>query len=40
MTVSGSCAFVPDAPGADLLVGVALRDGKPVGVAVEATPRA
>jgi alkylation response protein AidB-like acyl-CoA dehydrogenase len=34
--VSGELAFVPDAPGADLLVGVALLDGKPVGVAVEA----
>ncbi len=34
--VSGSIAFVPDAPGADLLVGVALIDGKPVGVAIEA----
>jgi alkylation response protein AidB-like acyl-CoA dehydrogenase len=37
VTVSGSLAFVPDAPGADLLVGVAIFDGKPVGVAVEAT---
>ena len=35
-SVSGELAFVPDAPGADLLVGVALRDGKPVGVAIEA----
>jgi alkylation response protein AidB-like acyl-CoA dehydrogenase len=35
--VSGKIAFVPDAPGADLLVGVALLDGKPVGVAVEAS---
>jgi len=34
--VSGELAFVPDAPGADLLVGVALLDGNPVGVAVEA----
>jgi alkylation response protein AidB-like acyl-CoA dehydrogenase len=34
--VSGELAFVPDAPGADLLVGIALLDGKPVGVAVEA----
>ncbi len=33
--VSGTLAFVPDAPGADLLVGVALLDGKPVGVAIE-----
>jgi alkylation response protein AidB-like acyl-CoA dehydrogenase len=34
--VSGQLAFVPDAPGADLLVGVALLEGKPVGVAIEA----
>jgi alkylation response protein AidB-like acyl-CoA dehydrogenase len=34
--VSGELGFVPDAPGADLLVGVALLDGKPVGVAIEA----
>ncbi len=34
--VSGELAFVPDAPGAELLVGVALLDGRPVGVAVEA----
>ncbi|HEY7836557.1 MAG TPA: acyl-CoA dehydrogenase family protein [Solirubrobacteraceae bacterium] len=34
-TVSGSLHFVPDAPGADLLVGVAIEDGKPVGVAIE-----
>jgi alkylation response protein AidB-like acyl-CoA dehydrogenase len=34
--VSGNLAFVPDAPGADLLVGVALLDGRPVGVAIEA----
>jgi alkylation response protein AidB-like acyl-CoA dehydrogenase len=41
--VSGRLAFVPDAPGADLLVGVALSAptpdglvGKPVGVAIEA----
>jgi len=34
--VTGHLAFVPDAPGADLLVGVALLDGKPVGVAIEA----
>jgi alkylation response protein AidB-like acyl-CoA dehydrogenase len=33
--VSGKLAFVPDAPGADVLVGVALLDGKPVGVAIE-----
>ncbi|MEA2314238.1 MAG: hypothetical protein QOI03_930 [Solirubrobacteraceae bacterium] len=34
--VSGELHFVPDAPGADVLVGVALLDGEPVGVAVEA----
>jgi alkylation response protein AidB-like acyl-CoA dehydrogenase len=33
--VSGELSFVPDAPGADVLVGVALLDGKPVGVAIE-----
>ena len=36
LSVSGTLWFVPDAPGADLLVGVALRDGSPVGVAIEA----
>ncbi len=35
--VSGTLAFVPDAPGADLFVGVALLHGKPVGVAIEAS---
>ena len=35
-SVSGELAFVPDAPGADLLVGVALLDGEPVGVAIES----
>jgi alkylation response protein AidB-like acyl-CoA dehydrogenase len=42
--VSGELAFVPDAPGADVLVGVALPAptpdglvGKPVGVAIEAS---
>ncbi|HYM46721.1 MAG TPA: acyl-CoA dehydrogenase family protein [Solirubrobacteraceae bacterium] len=35
-TLSGELAFVPDAPGADLLVGVALLDGRPVGVAIES----
>ncbi len=35
-TVSGTFAFVPDAPGADVLVGVVLLDGAPVGVAIEA----
>jgi len=34
--LAGSFAFVPDAPGADVLVGVAQRDGEPVGVAVLA----
>jgi alkylation response protein AidB-like acyl-CoA dehydrogenase len=34
--VSGELHFVPDAPGADLLVGVALLDGEPTGVAIEA----
>jgi alkylation response protein AidB-like acyl-CoA dehydrogenase len=37
VTLNGSYAFVPDAPGADLLVGVALLAGKPVGVAIEAS---
>jgi alkylation response protein AidB-like acyl-CoA dehydrogenase len=36
-SVSGELAFVPDAPGADLLVGVAMLDGKAVGVAIEAS---
>ncbi len=35
--VTGQVAFVPDATGADLLVGVALLDGKPVGFAVESS---
>ena len=34
VTLNGSYAFVPDAPGANALVGVALLDGQPVGVAV------
>jgi alkylation response protein AidB-like acyl-CoA dehydrogenase len=34
--VTGSFAFVPDAPGADVLVGVAVRGGAPVGVAIRA----
>jgi len=34
VALNGSFAFVPDAPGADVLVGVALLDGRPVGVAV------
>ena len=32
---SGELAWVPDAAGADVLVGVALREGQPVGIAVE-----
>jgi alkylation response protein AidB-like acyl-CoA dehydrogenase len=36
VSVSGSFAFVPDAPGADVLVGAALLDGKPIGIAIEA----
>jgi alkylation response protein AidB-like acyl-CoA dehydrogenase len=32
--VNGSYAFVPDAPGAEVLVGVAMIDGKPTGVAI------
>jgi alkylation response protein AidB-like acyl-CoA dehydrogenase len=35
--LSGTYAFVPDAQGADLLVGAALLDGKPAGVAIEAS---
>ncbi|MFZ1153661.1 MAG: acyl-CoA dehydrogenase family protein [Solirubrobacteraceae bacterium] len=35
--ISGTFAFVPDAPGADLLVGVALLEGKAVGIAIEAS---
>ncbi len=34
VALNGSFAFVPDAPGANALVGVALLDGKPVGVAI------
>ena len=34
--LSGSYAFVPDAPGANALVGVALVDGKPTGVVIMA----
>jgi alkylation response protein AidB-like acyl-CoA dehydrogenase len=32
--INGSFAFVPDAPGASGMVGVALQDGRPVGIAV------
>jgi alkylation response protein AidB-like acyl-CoA dehydrogenase len=35
--VTGQLAFVPDAPGAELLVGVALLDGQPTGFAVESS---
>jgi alkylation response protein AidB-like acyl-CoA dehydrogenase len=35
--VSGRLSFVPDAPGAAVLVGVALLDGKPTGVALDAS---
>jgi alkylation response protein AidB-like acyl-CoA dehydrogenase len=35
VTVSGAYSFVPDAPGADVLVGVALLDGAAVGVAIK-----
>jgi len=35
--VNGALSFVPDAPGADLLVGVALLDGQPTGVAIDAS---
>jgi alkylation response protein AidB-like acyl-CoA dehydrogenase len=35
--VTGQLAFVPDAPGADVLVGVALLDGAPVGFAVQTS---
>jgi alkylation response protein AidB-like acyl-CoA dehydrogenase len=34
VSLSGGFAFVPDAPGANALVGVAMLDGRPVGVAV------
>ncbi len=34
--VNGTFAFVPDAPGADLLVGVATLANRPVGVAIDA----
>jgi alkylation response protein AidB-like acyl-CoA dehydrogenase len=35
LIINGSAAWVPDAPGADLIVGVALLDGKPVPFATE-----
>jgi alkylation response protein AidB-like acyl-CoA dehydrogenase len=34
--LNGAYAFVPDAPGADVLVGVAIVDGKPSGVVIMA----
>jgi alkylation response protein AidB-like acyl-CoA dehydrogenase len=37
--VSGRIAFAPDAPGADVLVGVALLDGRAVGFAVESSAK-
>jgi len=36
VSLSGSFAFVPDAPGADALVGVALLEERPVGVAIRS----
>ncbi len=36
IAVSGRLAFVPDAPGADILVGVALVDGEPTGFTIES----
>jgi alkylation response protein AidB-like acyl-CoA dehydrogenase len=36
-SVTGRIAFVPDAPGADVLVGVALLDGRPAGVAIDVS---
>jgi alkylation response protein AidB-like acyl-CoA dehydrogenase len=36
VSVSGSIAFVPDAPGADVLVGVALLDRRATGVLISA----
>jgi alkylation response protein AidB-like acyl-CoA dehydrogenase len=36
VALSGGFAFVPDAPGANVLVGVALVEDRPVGVALEA----
>jgi alkylation response protein AidB-like acyl-CoA dehydrogenase len=36
VALTGSFAFVPDAPGANVLVGVAMHGGKPVGVAILA----
>jgi alkylation response protein AidB-like acyl-CoA dehydrogenase len=36
-TLSARFSFVPDAPGAEVLVGVALQAGKPVGVMIDAS---
>jgi alkylation response protein AidB-like acyl-CoA dehydrogenase len=36
VALTGSFAFVPDAPGADVLVGVAEQDGRVIGVAILA----
>jgi alkylation response protein AidB-like acyl-CoA dehydrogenase len=36
VSVTGAFAFVPDAPGAAVLVGVGMRDGAPVGLAILA----
>ncbi len=36
VSVAGSFAFVPDAPGANVLAGVALQDEQPIGVAILA----
>ena len=37
-SITGTVSFVPDAPGADVLVGVAISDvtGEPIGIAVQA----
>jgi alkylation response protein AidB-like acyl-CoA dehydrogenase len=34
LLLTGSFGFVPDAPGADLLIGTALLDGRPIGVLI------
>jgi alkylation response protein AidB-like acyl-CoA dehydrogenase len=35
--VNGQLSFVPDAPGADVLVGVALLEGQPTGIVIDAS---
>ncbi len=35
--VSGRLSFVPDAPGASMLIGVAVLDGQPTGVTIDAS---